>query len=195
MGVVIGVDEVGRGPLVGPATVAAVAVDEDWELQGVTDSKDLKSYRRVDLVPSILEQALHWVVAQSSSKQIDEYGVNTCVLHLMGVCVNRCLDRFPEALVIVDGLQFIPYVKPSVQRVIEKADKKFQSVGAASIIAKVFRDRQMIAFAADNMGYDLERNMGYGTRVLIRQTKKMGLTAWHRRSFEPVKSLIKEGKV
>jgi ribonuclease HII len=113
----------------------------------------------------------------------------------MQICATRCLNRFPDAIVIVDGTQAIPTINPAKQRVIKGADSKYQSVAAASIIAKVFRDRYMIKVAADYMEFDLHRNMGYGTPVHIRQIGKHGICPEHRQSFEPIKGMLKRGEI
>ena len=183
---IIGIDEVGMGCLAGPVVVAGVVLPEDAEIKGVRDSKKVQPHRRADLDSIIKEQALHWVIARSSAEQIDKSGIATCQMRLMAICAQRCLDRYPDAMVIVDGNKPILELSSSQQRVIPGADDIYQGASAASIIAKLYRDRYMWAVATEFPLYDMHKNSGYGTKVHMTQLRKHGPCPEHRRSFKPV---------
>jgi len=190
---VIGIDEVGLGPIAGPVVTAAVVMYEDQLIKGVRDSKKVSENRRMDLVHDIDKQSLFWVMAQSSSKMIDRYGIRLCNRVCMKWCAKVALSRYPDAMVIVDGVDPILGVPNHRQRVIIKADDKFASVGAASIMAKVFRDKYMVHLSTLWPEYLFHNHKGYGTRDHITQLNKYGPCPEHRRSFGPVKKAMKKG--
>jgi ribonuclease HII len=182
----IGVDEVGLGPIAGPVVVAAVVFPKRVPVTGLNDSKKLTDRRRRELAPHILEKALHWAIARSSSKQIDKFGIAVCKRACMTAVAQRCLERFPHATVIVDGVDPIPDVDC---RCIIKADATVPAVSAASIIAKVYRDDYMLELAEKYPRYGFEKHMGYGTQYHRRKLVRHGACPEHRRSYEPVKSM------
>ena len=189
---IIGIDEVGRGPLAGPTVVAAVVLPEGLVIEGVADSKDLKPHQRVNLIQAIHEQSLHWVIAASGPGFIDEHGIARCIRGCMVSCAMRCLERFPEAHVIVDGKERLPHPVPVSHEAIKGADSTVQAVSAASVLAKVYRDQHMAGLAAAYPAYGFEQHKGYPTLVHRAQLKKHGPCPEHRFSFEPVKQAKKE---
>jgi len=188
---IIGIDGCGNGAWCGPLVVAAVALPEDAVIKGVRDSKKVSAYRRADLDPIIRERALHWVIVQSSASQIDQYGLAACENAAMLVCAQRCLERAPGAQVIVDGTRHIRGLKAN-QKAIAKADDLFMAVSAASIIAKLHRDRWMMTLAAEYPLYDLHSCKGYGTKVHGICLRKHGPCPEHRMSYAPVATAAKE---
>lgn len=188
---VIGIDEVGIGCIAGPVVAAAVVMREEQVIKGVRDSKKVSENRRLDLVYDIDRECLFWVMAQSSSKMIDKYGIRLCNRVCMKWCARIALSRYPDAIVIVDGIDPVLGVPPHRQRVIIKADDKFASVGAASIMAKVHRDKYMVHLSTLWPEYLFHNHKGYGTRDHITQLNKYGPCPEHRRSFGPVKKLLR----
>lgn len=190
---VIGIDEVGLGPIAGPLVTAAVVMREDQVIKGVRDSKKVSEHRRLDLVHDIDRECLFWVMAQSSSKMIDKYGIKICNRVCMKWCALVALNKYPDATVIVDGIIPVLGVPHQRQRVIIKADDKFASVGAASIMAKVHRDKYMVHLSTLWPEYLFHNHKGYGTKDHIIQLNKYGPCPEHRRSFGPVKKTLKKG--
>lgn len=187
--VLIGVDEVGRGSLAGPLIVCAVVLGSEQVIKGVRDSKKVGKNRRIELVPIIDRESLFWVMAQSSSRQIDKFGINQCNRICMKWCAKIALQRYPDALVIVDGVDPVLGVKSSRQRVVIGADDKFMVVGAASIMAKVYRDRLMVELSTKWPNYLFHDHKGYGTPDHLRALRKYGPCPEHRISFKPVKEV------
>lgn len=183
---IIGIDEVGRGPLAGPTVVAAVILPEELVIEGVADSKELKSHQRVNLIQAIHEQSLHWIIVSSGPRYIDKYGINQCIKGCMVSCAMRCLERFPDAHVIVDGRERLPYPVPVSHEAIPRADSTIQAVSAASVLAKVYRDQYMAGLAAAYPAYGFEQHKGYPTPTHRAQLMKHGPCPEHRRSFGPV---------
>jgi len=187
MNLVIGIDGVGLGALAGPIIIAAVVMERDQTIKGVRDSKKVSKNRRIDLVHDIDQQSLYWIMAQSSSKSIDKYGIRTCNLMCMKWCAKIAMKLYPDALVIVDGTDPVPDIAMSKQRVVIKGDDKFMSVGAASIMAKVQRDKYMVSLSTEWPAYLFHDHKGYGTRDHIHALNKYGPCPEHRMSYEPVK--------
>ena len=186
---ILGVDEVGLGALAGPLTVAAVALYPATDIPGVRDSKRLAPRYRAELAPRIMELAAGWAICSSAAQQIDTHGVYACWAAACRACVNTCLSHLdPEVVIIVDGNRRIPGLKAPHQAVV-KADSSVLAVSAASIIAKVWRDRYMYALAAVYPAFDFHKNVGYPTRDHKAQLKKHGPCPEHRRSYAPVKEV------
>jgi len=191
---IIGIDEVGLGPIAGPVVTAAVVLPKDVEIKGVRDSKKVSENRRLDLIHDIDREALFWVMAESSVKAIDKFGIRACNRACMKWCAKVALHKFPDGLVIVDGTDPVLGVEMSRQRVIIKADDKFQAVSAASIMAKVHRDKYMINASTKFPMYMFHKHKGYLTPDHRAQLNKYGPCPEHRRSFRPVqKALEKKG--
>ncbi|MGN0813616.1 MAG: ribonuclease HII [Candidatus Coproplasma sp.] len=176
---VCGVDEVGRGPLAGPVVCAAVIMPLDDLIEGVDDSKKLTAKKREKLAEEIKQKAIAWAICRVEPQVIDEINI----LQATRLCMKNAiesLDPSPD-FVIVDGNMTLDIAIP--QRYLIKGDANSYSIGAASIIAKVYRDALMAEYAKDYPQYGFERHAGYGTAAHIQAIKDYGLTPIHRRSF------------
>lgn len=182
---VAGVDEVGRGPLAGPVVTAAVIIDENFDLIDVNDSKKLTPKRRLELYPKILEKAVSVGIGIKNAQVIDEINIYEADRLAMAEAVKN-LDRKPDAL-LVDAMD-VPIAIPQIKLI--KGDAKSNSIAAASIVAKVFRDKLMDDYDALYPQYKFSKNAGYGTKDHLDALNKFGPTPIHRKSFEPIKSML-----
>lgn len=187
-GLLAGVDEVGRGPLAGPVVAAAVILDPDNPIEGLADSKKLTEKRRELLFPLIKERALAWCIARASESEIDQLNILQASLLAMRRAVMG-LTQKPDG-VLVDGNRCpdLPYPSEAVV----KGDSLVPAISAASILAKVVRDNEMVAFEKTYPGYGFAAHKGYPTAQHMKALKTLGVTPIHRRSFGPVKNLISE---
>ena len=183
---VAGVDEVGRGPLAGDVVAAAVIFGDDVP-EGVTDSKKLTAQRRERIAMAIKSSARAWCVARASVAEIDTLNILQASLLAMHRAVDG-LSLAPE-LVLVDGNR-LPAWSYNAKPIIG-GDALEVSIGAASILAKVQRDAEMVALDAEYPGYGFARHKGYPTREHLAALASLGVTPWHRKSFAPVKRLLK----
>lgn len=185
---IAGIDEVGRGPLAGPVCAAAVILPVGVEIDGINDSKKLTEKKREALYDVIAEQAVAWATAFVEPEEIDRINIRQATHKAMQMAVDA-LEITPEIL-LVDGNDRIEFSLPS--EYIIKGDAKSQSVAAASIMAKVTRDRYMVKMAEQYPGYGLEKNKGYGTPLHMEGIRSIGLCPLHRRSFITAKVLGNE---
>lgn len=185
MPIVIGIDEVGLGCIAGPVVVAAVVLDE---LPGVTDSKKLTSNRRLALDIEIREKAPYWIIVRSDIEFINRYGIGPCHKSCIRTVAHLARHLYPHEEVILDGNLYIKGIGPHTPMV--KADLKVPAVGAASIIAKVYRDNLMTDMAANYPRYGWERNKGYPTQEHVEALEKYGVTAQHRKKYAPVRRIL-----
>ncbi len=181
-GLVAGIDEAGRGPLAGPVVAAAVILDANRLPAGIHDSKTLSRSRREALFEAILEQAMVGI-GEASPAEIDEINI----LQATFLAMRRAVEALPvaPAFALIDGNR-APKLAIACQTVV-KGDAKCLSIAAASIVAKVTRDRIMDRLAAETPGFGWERNAGYGTAEHLGALRQIGPTAHHRRSFSPVR--------
>ena len=181
-----GVDEVGRGPLAGPVVAAAVILDTKNPIQGLMDSKKLTEKRRNLLATEIREKAVAWSLGRAEHDEIDSINILQASLLAMKRAVES-LSVKPE-LVLVDGVH-CPDIIHKVEAII-KGDSKIEEISAASIIAKVARDNEMIALDNEYPGYGFSQHKGYPTKMHIDALNKLGVSAIHRKSFAPVKKYL-----
>ena len=176
---VCGVDEVGRGPLAGPVVCAAVIMPVDDIIEGVDDSKKLTAKRREKLAEEIKQKAIAWAICRVEPQVIDKINI----LEATRLCMKNAIESLNPSpdFVIVDGNMTLDITIP--QKYLIKGDANSYSIGAASIIAKVYRDALMAEYAKDYPQYGFERHAGYGTAAHIQAIKDYGLTPIHRRSF------------
>ena len=194
MSKIIGIDEVGLGAIAGPLVVAGVVLEEGATIAEVVDSTQLKPEQRVNLIPQIHQASLYWVVVQASPEKIDEYGVQACLAQCQIVCAQNALAVYPEAKIIIDGNKPIgPPIPRAIQRAIPKADATVQAVGAASVLAKVYRDTVMASLSLLWPRYGFETHRGYPTPTHLRQLALYGVCGAHRRSYAPVRKALEEG--
>ena len=178
---VAGVDEVGRGPLAGPVVTAAVILPHNFDLIDVNDSKKLSPKKRKALFPQILAKAVSVSVGLANTDVIDRINIYEADRLAMAHAVQG-LKVKPAAL-LVDAMN-VPLNIPQIKLI--HGDAKSNSIAAASIVAKVFRDNLMDAYGEVYPEYDFKHNAGYGTREHMEALKKYGPTPIHRRSFAPV---------
>ncbi len=182
---VAGVDEVGRGPLAGPVTAAAVILDPDRPIKGLADSKVLTAARREALAVEIRETALAWCVAEASAGEIDRLNIHHATLLAMQRAVCG-LATAPGGL-LVDG-RFCPAVAMPALAVV-KGDSRVPAISAASILAKVARDAVLTALHTSYPVYNFASHKGYPTPEHLAALRVHGPTPEHRRSFSPLKNL------
>lgn len=185
---VAGVDEVGRGPLAGPVVTAAVILDPARPIDGLADSKKLSAVRREALAEIIMERALVWAIGRAEVDEIDEINI----LQATMLAMQRAVAGLSPAPghVLVDGNR-CPQLPCSSEAII-KGDGTVPAISAASIIAKVTRDREMVALDAEYPGYGLAGHKGYPTKAHIAALLELGVTPIHRRSFAPVRRVMEK---
>lgn len=178
---IVGVDEVGRGPLAGPVVCAAVIMplDDESIIEGIDDSKKLSEKKREDLAEKIKKTALAYTIIETDERTIDEINILEATKLSMKKAVES-LALSPD-VVLTDGNMTLDISYP--QHSIVKGDSLSYSIGAASIIAKVHRDHLMEEYAKTYPQYDFEKNKGYGTAAHIKAIKEYGLCKIHRRTF------------
>ncbi|MDM3870276.1 ribonuclease HII [Porticoccus sp. W117] len=181
-----GVDEVGRGPLAGDVVTAAVILDPLQPIEGLGDSKKISEKRREQLYEEITHKALAWCVGRASVAEIDRYNILQATMMAMYRAVTG-LSVQPE-YVAVDGNKMPKW--PYNGETVVKGDAKVAEIGAASIVAKVTRDREMIAFEDTYPGYGFSAHKGYATQQHTDAIRQLGPCDIHRRSFEPVKGML-----
>jgi ribonuclease HII len=186
-GLIAGVDEAGRGPLAGPVTVAAVILDPTRPIQGLNDSKKLTEAKREALYPQIIENALAHCVVMVMPEEIDRINIYQATMAGMSRAVAGLMPAAEQAL--IDG-NALPRDLPCPGRAIIGGDGLEPAISAASILAKVTRDRWMVALDQEHPGYGFAIHKGYGTPAHLDALKRLGPCPHHRRSFAPVKLLV-----
>jgi ribonuclease HII len=187
-GLVAGVDEAGRGPLAGPVVAAAVILDELNPIKGLADSKQLSAARRAALYDEIRAKALCCSVAEASVQEIDTLNILQATMLAMRRAVQGL--RLKPAKVLVDGNRLPPL--DVLAEAIVQGDAKVQAISAASILAKVTRDRMLEALHAQHPQYGFDRHKGYGTAQHLAALRDHGPLPVHRRSFAPVAEALRE---
>jgi ribonuclease HII len=186
---IAGVDEVGRGPLFGPVVAAAVILPAEADLEGLNDSKKLSQEERERFDLLVREVAVGWAVAEVDVQTIDRINILQASRLAMRIAVESLIQRgcAPDHL-LIDGNQKIDHL--CRQRTIVQGDARSFSIAAASVIAKVHRDRMLCELDARYPGYGLARNKGYSTPEHKAALLRLGITEMHRRSFAPVAELF-----
>ena len=180
---VAGIDEAGRGPLAGPVVAAAVILPERFDLDGLDDSKKLSEKERSRLFPLIRAQALAIGVGFASPAEIDQINILQATLRGMSLAVTRL--RLPADFLLVDGITPVPLPLP--QQTLKQGDSRSLSIAAASVIAKVVRDRVMIGYDRRYPGYGFARHKGYGSRDHLAAIARLGPSPLHRLTFGGVR--------
>lgn len=181
---ICGVDEAGRGPLIGSVFAAAVILDPARPISGLADSKKLSEARREALAPLIRERALAWCIASASAQEIDQLNIFQATMLAMSRAVAG-LQVLPDKA-LIDGNK-VPKQLLVPAEAIVKGDAKVQEISAASILAKTARDAEMIALDAIHPQYGFARHKGYPTAEHLKALAEHGALAEHRRSFGPVR--------
>lgn len=187
--VIVGVDEVGRGPLAGEVYAAAVALDPENPIEGLTDSKKISEKKRERLTLEIKEKALVWAIATASVEEIDDINI----LHASMLAMHRAVDAIHEAgypieKALVDGNRLPKW--NYVGEAIVQGDATVEAISAASILAKVARDHKMLELHSVYPQYGFDKHKGYPTKLHMQQLIEHGPSPIHRRSFGPVKKLL-----
>jgi ribonuclease HII len=185
-GLIAGVDEAGRGPLAGPVVAAAVILDDLHPIPGLADSKKLTALKRERLFDQIRAKALCCSIAEATVEEIDELNILQATLLAMQRAVNGL--RLKPNKVLVDGNQ-LPVLDVLAEAIV-KGDSKVQAISAASILAKVHRDRLCLAMHAQYPEYSFHLHKGYGTAVHLAALQEFGASPWHRKSFSPVAQVL-----
>ena len=183
---IAGVDEVGRGPLAGPVVTAAVILDPNRPILGLADSKKITEKRREILAAIIKQHALAWAIGRAEPEEIDQLNILQATLLAMKRAVES-LSIVPSHA-LVDGNQ-APNLMCPVTTII-KGDQTEPAIAAASIIAKVSRDKEMILMEESFPGYGFAKHKGYPTKMHQDALMKLGVSEIHRRSFKPVQLVI-----
>lgn len=188
---IAGVDEAGRGPLAGPVVAAAVILNPKRRIKGLDDSKKLNEKRREALFDEICEKALAWGIGRAEVKEIDQLNILKATLLAMQRAVAEL--NIPPTKVLVDG-NCCPKLAYPVEAIIG-GDATIPAISAASILAKVSRDREMIVLDSFYPGYGLAKHKGYPTEAHCLALKKLGPSRIHRVSFAPVRELLETFKL
>ena len=186
MMILAGVDEAGRGPLAGPVIAAAVILDVARPIHGLCDSKQLSAKKREYLSALIQERALACAIGRAEVSEIDTINILQATLLAMKRAVEGLSVK--PGKVLVDGLHCPAIALPT--EAVVKGDESVIAISAASILAKVHRDQEMIALDAQYPQYGFAQHKGYGTKAHIKALNTFGVTPIHRRSFAPVKNLL-----
>ena len=187
---VCGIDEAGRGPLAGPVYAAAVWLPEGLVIDGLNDSKKLSEKKREALFDVIMENAVAYGIGFADEKEIDEINI----LQATYLAMRRAYDNMQKACdyVLIDGNRMPPMPVPG--ETIVKGDAKSPSIAAASILAKVSRDRVILEYAKQYPGYHFEKHKGYGTKLHYELIAQYGIQPFYRRSFLKKQGYWPEGK-
>ncbi|MDD1625456.1 MAG: ribonuclease HII [Methylococcaceae bacterium] len=187
---VAGVDEAGRGPLAGPVVAAAVILDPLKPIDGLADSKILSERKRDGLFEIIKADALSWSVGIASVEEIDEFNILQATLLAMQRAVNGLAIQPDE--VLIDGNRLPSLLIPA--QAIVKGDSKVKVISAASIVAKVVRDKIMVDYYQKYPDFSFHLHKGYGTQQHLAEIEQFGFLPIHRKTFNPVKTMIMQEK-
>ncbi|MCY7191238.1 ribonuclease HII [Streptococcus gallolyticus] len=187
---IAGIDEVGRGPLAGPVVTACVILPKNCKIKHLNDSKKIPKKHHEEIYHEILARALGIGIGIVDNNVIDQINIYEATKVGMLQAINQLKGEVtkPDYL-LIDAM----HLETSIpQQSLIKGDANSLSIAAASIVAKVTRDRMMADYANDYSGYAFEKNVGYGTKEHLEGLKKYGITPIHRKTFEPIKSMLKE---
>ena len=187
---IAGIDEVGRGPLAGPVVTACVILPKNCKIKHLNDSKKIPKKHHEEIYHEILARALGTGIGIVDNNVIDQINIYDATKVGMLQAINQLkgVVTKPDYL-LIDAM----HLETSIpQQSLIKGDANSLSIAAASIVAKVTRDRMMADYANDYPGYAFEKNVGYGTKEHLEGIKKYGITPIHRKTFEPIKSMLKE---
>lgn len=189
--IIAGVDEAGRGPLAGPVVAAAVILDPEQPINGLNDSKKLTQTKRELLFTEICAKAKAFAISEASVLEIDSINILQASLLAMQRAVNQL--KLQPTKILVDGT-FCPEVTMLSEAIID-GDALIQEISAASILAKVYRDRLMQQLDQQHPGYGFAQHMGYSTRQHLEALRKLGASPIHRKSFAPVRTLLEDNSL
>ena len=185
MKITAGVDEVGRGSLMGPVYAAAVILNRSIDIKLLKDSKSIAKDKR-KLLSNYIKKNSTWAVGKASVKEIDKINILQASLLAMKRAVKKL--KIKPSHILIDGNK-VPDLKNYNLKAVIKGDQKIPSISAASIIAKVSRDKFISTLAKKNNGYGWDQNFGYGTKQHLKAIKKLGINKHHRKTFSPISRL------
>ena len=190
MKILAGVDEVGRGSFIGPVYAAAVILNKSINKKLLKDSKSLSKNKREELDKYIKENSI-WAIGQASTKEIEKINI----LHASLLAMKRAILKLTKkpSLVLIDGNK-LPNLKNYKLKYVIKGDQTVPGISAASIIAKVSRDRFITKLSKQFNNYGWDTNSGYGTKEHLRAIKKFGITEYHRKTFSPICDLLQASR-
>ena len=183
---IAGVDEVGRGSLIGPVYASAVILKKNCDLKKLKDSKKLTKKER-GVLNKYIKKNSYWSIASASRKEIEKLNILNASLLAMQRAIKK-LKKKPS-IILIDG-NHIPVMKNYNIKYVIKGDQKIPQISAASIIAKVSRDSLMKKISKNFLKYQWNKNCGYGTKVHIQAIRKFGITKHHRRTFKPIHNIL-----
>ena len=183
---IAGVDEVGRGSLIGPVYASAVILKKECDIKKLKDSKQLTK-KKSEILNKYIKKNSYWSIASASKKEIEKLNILNATLLAMQRAIKK-LKKKPK-IVLIDGNR-IPKMKNYNLKYVIKGDQKVPQISAASIIAKVSRDNLMKKISKNFMKYQWIRNCGYGTRDHLSAIKKFGITKHHRKTFKPIHNIL-----
>ena len=187
MKILAGVDEVGRGSLIGPVYAAAVILNNSIDKRLLKDSKTLTKNKREELEKYIKKNSI-WAIGKASRNEIDKINILQASLLAMKRAIKK-LKKKPSHI-LIDGNK-LPELNNYKLRAVIRGDQKIPSISAASIIAKVSRDKFILSIAKKNVGYHWDQNFGYGTKQHLKALKRLGINKHHRKTFSPISKMIK----
>ncbi|EMF49884.1 ribonuclease HII [Streptococcus parauberis] len=185
---IAGIDEVGRGPLAGPVVAACVILPKNCKITGLNDSKKIPKSKHEMIYNLVIEKAIVVGIGLMTNEVIDEVNIYQATKLAMQAAINNLEgDNLTPDFLLIDAMKLENSIP---QESIIKGDANSLSIAAASIVAKVTRDRLMVDYDKAYPGYDFAKNAGYGTKNHLEGLRKLGVTEIHRRTFEPVKSML-----
>ena len=184
--IVAGVDEVGRGSLIGPVYAAAVIFKKNIKDKEIIDSKKIKKTKR-EIISKYIKKNSIWAIGSASLKEIENFNILNASLLAMKRAIEKL--KIKPNLILIDGHKS-PKIKNCLVKTVIKGDQKIKEISAASIIAKVSRDKLMNKMSKKFKKYKWDLNAGYGTKDHIKAIKKYGITKFHRKTFKPVHKML-----
>ena len=183
---IAGVDEVGRGSLIGPVFAAAVIFKKKIKKEKIKDSKKLSKHKRNNLEKYIKKNSI-WSIGSASKTEIEKLNILNASLLAMKRSIKKLKTR--PTLILIDGNK-LPNIKHYKLKAVAKGDQKIYEISAASIIAKVARDRFITKLSKEFKRYSWHRNAGYGTKEHLSAIRKFGITKYHRKTFKPIHNIL-----
>ncbi len=184
--IVAGVDEVGRGSLIGPVYAAAVIFKKNIKDKEIIDSKKIKKTKR-EIISKYIKKNSIWAIGSASLKEIENFNILNASLLAMKRAIEKL--KIKPNLILIDGNKS-PKIKNCLVKTVIKGDQKIKEISAASIIAKVSRDKLINKMSKKFKKYKWDLNAGYGTKDHIKAIKKYGITKFHRKTFKPVHKML-----
>jgi len=184
--IILGIDEAGRGPLIGPVVIAGVIFNENCTINGLTDSKKLSEKKRELLYNEIIEKAKYYAIEEVSTEDVDTMNILQATLYGMKLVADKLVYKFDK--VLVDGNK-LPNWQYNSEAII-KGDTKIPEISAASILAKVHRDRICLEYSKLYPEYDFDKHKGYPTKLHLEKLKEFGVLDIYRKTYRPVRDII-----